>query len=234
MAERDDEGFLARWSRRKQAAREAEREPEPEQDAPPAPARAGHAPAQPHEPERPPALPDPATLDASSDFSVFLGRDVPIETHRQALRRLWRLDPLYNRIDGLDDYCEDYTDKAKVVKGMRTAYKVGRGMLEQIGEPAVSPDAPAPTERAPATAEGKLAPPPEAPSGGGGLPSPVEAASLQPASAELLASDGPKTAVGAPPDRPDARAVPRAGPRPVRGGAAQHDATVPRPLPKRG
>lgn len=142
MAERDDEGFLARWSRRKQAARQAEREPQAEPGVPqdpPGPAGA-NALEPPPEADRAPALPDPATLDASSDFSVFLGRDVPIETHRAALRRLWRLDPLYNRMDGLDDYCEDYTDKAKVVKGLRTAYKVGRGMLEQLGEAAARPD----------------------------------------------------------------------------------------------
>lgn len=145
MAERDDEGFLARWSRRKQAARQAEREPEAEPDAPPAPTGPAGANAlePPPQADRPSALPDPATLDASSDFSVFLGRDVPIETHRAALRRLWRLDPIYNRMDGLDDYCEDYTDQARVVKGLRTAYKVGRGMLDRGG------DAAAPSDEAP-------------------------------------------------------------------------------------
>jgi hypothetical protein len=133
MAERDDDGFLTRWSRRKQAAREAARQPQAAEskarlsdDAPETEA--------PHELTEIAELPDPDTLDASSNFSVFLRRDVPLETHQKALRRLWRLDPIYNRIDGLDDYCEDYTDQAKVVKGLRTAYKVGRGMLEQIGD----------------------------------------------------------------------------------------------------
>ena len=148
MAERDDEGFLARWSRRKQAARAAEGEPGRRDDAPP-PTRAAdvEAPERSRAADPTPDLPDPETLDASSDFSVFLGRDVPIETHRQALRRLWRLDPIYNRVDGLDDYCEDYTDTAKVVKGLRTAYKVGRGLLEQIGDAEARPD------QAPRTAE---------------------------------------------------------------------------------
>ena len=141
MAERHDEGFLARWSRRKQAAREAGTEPEPQHGAPQGPTRAADADAAqgPDVADRAPALPDPSTLDASSDFSVFLGRDVPIETHRAALRRLWRLDPFYNRHDGLSDYCEDFTDQAKVVKGLRTAYKVGRGLLGQAEEAAAHP-----------------------------------------------------------------------------------------------
>jgi hypothetical protein len=145
MAERD-ETFLARWSRRKQAAREAEREQEPQHSAPQGPTRAtdADAAARPDAADRTPALPDPSTLDASSDFSVFLGRDVPVETHRAALRRLWRLDPFYNRHDGLSDYCEDFTDQAKVMKGLRTAYKVGRGLLGQADKAAAHPgEAPA-------------------------------------------------------------------------------------------
>jgi hypothetical protein len=159
MAERRDEGFLTRWSRRKQAARAAEREQEPQHSAPQGPARTADANApqgptraaepdaaqRPDAADRAPALPDPSTLDASSDFSVFLGRDVPIETHRAALRRLWRLDPFYNRLDGLSDYCEDFTDQAKVVKGLRTAYKVGRGLLERSGD--AHPDEAPATER---------------------------------------------------------------------------------------
>ena len=135
MAERD-ESFLARWSRRKQAAREAEREQEPQHSAPQEPTRAADAGAAQRPDATGPAaaLPDPATLDASSDFSVFLGRDVPIETHRAALRRLWRVDPFYNRHDGLSDYMEDFTDQARAVKGPRTAYRVGRGFLKQAGE----------------------------------------------------------------------------------------------------
>jgi hypothetical protein len=142
MAERRDESFLARWSRRKQAAREAGTEPEPQHGAPQPPTHAADADAaeRPDAADRAPALPDPSTLDASSDFSVFLGRDVPIETHRAALRRLWRLDPFYNRHDGLSDYCEDFTDQAKAVKGLRTAYKIGRGLLGQADKAAAHPD----------------------------------------------------------------------------------------------
>jgi hypothetical protein len=147
MAERRDENFLARWSRRKQAARVAEREDEAQQRAPQGPTRAADAVSPELDAaERAPALPDPATLDASSDFSVFLGKEVPVETQRAALRRLWRLDPFYSRQDGLSDYCEDFTDQARVVRGLRTAYKVGRGMLEQTGEAAAHADEAPPTQ----------------------------------------------------------------------------------------
>jgi Protein of unknown function (DUF3306) len=139
MAERRDENFLARWSRRKQAARAAERAEEAQPSTPTRAADTGVS-ERADAPDGAPALPDPATLDASSDFSAFLGRDVPIETHRAALRRLWRLDPFYNRLDGLSDYAEDFTDPARVARGLRTAYKVGRGMLEQTGDAAAHPD----------------------------------------------------------------------------------------------
>jgi Protein of unknown function (DUF3306) len=155
MAERRDENFLARWSRRKQAARAAEREQEAQHSAPTRAADTGVA-ERVDASDGAPALPDPATLDASSDFSAFLGRDVPLETHRAALRRLWRLDPLYNRVDGLDDYCADFTDQATVVRGLRTAYKVGRGMLEQTGDAAAHPDE-APAIQAPGDESQRIA-----------------------------------------------------------------------------
>lgn len=157
MAERD-ETFLARWSRRKQAAREAEREPEPQHSAPQAPTRAADADAAQRPDAAGPAaaLPDPATLDASSDFSVFLGRDVPIETHRAALRRLWRVDPFYNTHDGLSDYLEDFTDQARAVKNLRTAYRVGRGFLKQAGGARDHPD-PAPALQQPRGDEQRIA-----------------------------------------------------------------------------
>jgi hypothetical protein len=137
VAEREDEGFLARWSQRKRAARQTDQGAAPDPVEPPVPAPAPEAmPPETRDPSPAAALPDPATLDASSDFSPFLRQDVPVDLHRQALRRLWRLDPIYNRLDGLDDYCEDYTDKATVVKGMRTAYRVGRGFLERAADAA--------------------------------------------------------------------------------------------------
>ena len=47
-------------------------------------------------------------LHITSDFTVFLGEGVPIRLHRQAMRKLWRLDPLFGRLDGLNEYNEDF------------------------------------------------------------------------------------------------------------------------------
>lgn len=155
MAERDDGGLLARWSQRKAAARRGELEPEAEAAVEPAPA----TPAPEAEPAEPalPDLPDPDTLDASSDFKAFLKPGVPPELKIRALRRLWRVDPFYSRHDGLDDCCGDFTDSARVVKDLKTVYKVGRGMIERI----IEADTASPPPAAPSQAE--IAPKPAAP-----------------------------------------------------------------------
>jgi hypothetical protein len=125
----DDEDFLSRWSRRKTEARRV-REPRPEEAA-------GLAEPEPM-PETPalpvPELPDPATLDAGSDFKAFLAPNVPGDLRRAALRRLWRLNPIINSLDGLDDHyvTQDFTDAATVLPGLRTIYRVGKGMVDAV------------------------------------------------------------------------------------------------------
>ena len=58
--------------------------------------------------------------------------------HRQALRTLWRCDPIFSLRDGLTAYDEDYTAIGKVEQVVRTA-RVGQGYLaKQIREQ--SPD----------------------------------------------------------------------------------------------
>ena len=52
-------------------------------------------------------LPDPATLEAGSDFSAFMAPGVSGPLRRQALKRLWATGN-YNVRDGLDDYDADY------------------------------------------------------------------------------------------------------------------------------
>jgi Protein of unknown function (DUF3306) len=135
MAEGREESLLARWSRRKQAARSGE--PEQPSESQPAAAEEEVRPAQTEAPapEPPPDLPDPESLDAASDFKPFLRPGVPVETHRAALRRLWRLDPFYSRHDGLTDYAEDFS-KQPALEGIRTAYRVGRGLLDQLDKAA--------------------------------------------------------------------------------------------------
>ncbi|SLN60501.1 hypothetical protein OCH7691_02663 [Oceanibacterium hippocampi] len=80
------------------------------------------------------ALPDPEAMERDGDFTVFMKKDVPDAVRRLALRRLWRLDPVLANVDGLVDYGDDFTDAARVIPGMKTAYKVGRGFLKELTE----------------------------------------------------------------------------------------------------
>ena len=116
----DGEGFLGRWSRRKAEAREPSEEP-----------AASEAPETEAEPETidPADLPDLDSLDASSDFSVFMRDGVPASLRTLALRKLWRLNPTLANLDGLVDYGEDLTGSFKVVAKLKSAYEVGKGFL---------------------------------------------------------------------------------------------------------
>ena len=105
------EGFLSRWSRRKEAVREGQRV-EPEPTAAPAPARAAAAVAAEPTPTAPPAPPPPTLEEAQAltpqdDFSRFVRADVPPDVKNAALKKLFA-DPHFNEMDGLDIYIDDY------------------------------------------------------------------------------------------------------------------------------
>jgi hypothetical protein len=126
------EGFLGRWSQRKQAVREGK--PMQEPAAPTVQPLAGGAGAQPLKPvvgadqhqldkaaERPqtgeppeseavklPTLEDVQTLTPQSDFSAFVAREVPSDVRNAAMKKLFA-DPHYSLIDGMDIYLEDYS-----------------------------------------------------------------------------------------------------------------------------
>ncbi len=143
-----DGGFLSRWSERKREASERQRpdpSADPEKAAEARGAEAGAAgegsPAEPQEKDFDPKdLPDIETLSRDSDFSVFMHEKVPDALRRRALRRLWRVDPVFAHLDGMNDYDEDYTDAALVVEGLKTVYQVGKGMLvEEPDEAAPAP-----------------------------------------------------------------------------------------------
>ena len=143
----EDEPFLARWNRRKATARRqvGPMDAEPAIDdrpevspgnrlAPAAeePKEEGDAPATQIDPD---SLPDIDSLDEASDFSVFMQDGVPEALRTRALRKLWRLDPAFNVVDGLVEYGEDFTDLTAVAEGIKTAYKVGKGMVDDNEEP---------------------------------------------------------------------------------------------------
>jgi len=106
----NDESGLARWSRRKAAARQGSstRDGETADESLLAP-ESGNQPddisiANLTDQDMPPL----ESLDEQSDYSGFLSPGVSEKLRRQALRKLFHLD-LYNVTDGLDDYAEDYT-----------------------------------------------------------------------------------------------------------------------------
>jgi hypothetical protein len=150
-----EESFLSRWSQRKAEAR---KRPAAE------PVALEHAPAEPILEEPAPAgeatptgdppkleLPDLDSLGPSSDYRPFMRPEVSADLRRDALRRLWRSNSIINTPDGLDDpyVTGDFTDRAVVVAGLRTLYKVGRGIAEAADALA---EAGAPQERAAAEA----------------------------------------------------------------------------------
>ena len=125
------DGFLGRWSQRKQAARSGR--PLEEADLSPPLAETGttHTPAAPvvdaasrtaakpdtlvsksdtPEPEAPapPTMQDVAALHADSDFTPFVARAVAPEVRNAAMKKLFA-DPHFNVMDGLDTYIDDYT-----------------------------------------------------------------------------------------------------------------------------
>ncbi|MDT8326333.1 MAG: DUF3306 domain-containing protein [Roseovarius sp.] len=79
-------------------------------------------------------LPDPDAMGPGDDFRAFMAKAVPDRLRRRALRRLWTSNPALANLDGLLDYGEDFTDKAKVLEHMQTAYQVGKGMTAHVEE----------------------------------------------------------------------------------------------------
>jgi hypothetical protein len=188
--------FLARWSRRKAAARRGAAEPDPAApgDAPaPPPVPPAGAPARPEGGEPAPAeartgpdpmpLPDPDTLDAASDLRPFLEPGVPAELRRRALRRMWRINPIIATPDGLDDYyvVNDFSDASTAVAGLKTLYRVGRGMLAAAEEEAEPPARP---EEARPAALAEAEPPRTEPLPEPSSTAPAEAVAARPAAAD--------------------------------------------------
>ncbi|HVZ45450.1 MAG TPA: DUF3306 domain-containing protein [Ramlibacter sp.] len=119
-----DEGFLARWSRRKDAVREGKEvqaepaaEPQPasvpasvpaSQPSPAAADSAGKAREDGQAAVPLPTLEDVRSLTPESDFSRFVAAEVPEDVKNAAVRKLFS-DPHFNRMDRLDVYIDDYS-----------------------------------------------------------------------------------------------------------------------------
>ena len=135
----EGEGFVARWSRLKRAG------DEPRSGDVTAGAEPAAAPAAAAElPDETIELPSIEDLTRESDFTGFMRKGVPVELKHQALRKLWRSDPVFANLDGLLEYGDDYSAPWKTGAAVRTLYRIGKGMVDSAEETAESPaDAPA-------------------------------------------------------------------------------------------
>src|SRR5882672_6648856 len=135
----DDKGFLARWSQRKQEAKQPERET-PVADAEIAAAPATEAEAAPEFDLS--SLPTIEELTSETDITAFLRKGVPEHLRNAALRKSWALDPaIRNYVNPALDYAYDWNTPGGVPGNseLGTGIDVAR-MVSQImgtGEPAV-------------------------------------------------------------------------------------------------
>ncbi len=128
MAERDEDGFIERWSRRKRGE-SLPGAPETETETTTVLPQSEEA-SDSGDPEVIAKLPDLDSLTEETDFTAFLQDGVPEALRRKALRRLWRLNPVFANLDGLNDYDEDYSAGGIIAENIKTIYKVGKGYLD--------------------------------------------------------------------------------------------------------
>ena len=131
----ENDGFASRWSKRKRAAQKEEALEDDLQLA---------------NLEREPALRegnedeelteadfddvDFSKLDKESDYTRFIKANVPAAIQKKALRQLWASDSVFEVLDGMNDYDEDFTGNGLAGNVLKTAYKVGKGYLSDEDE----------------------------------------------------------------------------------------------------
>jgi Protein of unknown function (DUF3306) len=139
-------GRLARWSQRKAAARRGDPPPAEGDDVVKRVATHDQQPSDPISKvtdaaaspesvapdEDVPELPPIEALTFQSDYTAFMAKNVPEALRRAALRKLWQSDPVLANLDGLNDYDEDYHLVDTSITAAQTAYKVGKGYLEEV------------------------------------------------------------------------------------------------------
>ncbi len=72
---------------------------------------------------------DLETLSYDSDYELFLKKGVPEELKNQAMRKLWRSNPVLANVDGLNDYDENFADPA--LNTFTSIWQVGKGFLTE-------------------------------------------------------------------------------------------------------
>jgi hypothetical protein len=137
-----DKSFLARWSQRKQEAKQ----PEPRADVPEAEACPAPEPVAANESEPEfdlSSLPKLEEMTSTTDLTGFLRKGVPEHLRNAALRKSWALDPaILNYVDPALEYAYDWNTPG----GVPGSSEIGAGldvarMVSQImgGGPAIEP-----------------------------------------------------------------------------------------------
>ncbi|MFK4487646.1 DUF3306 domain-containing protein [Bradyrhizobium sp. USDA 336] len=99
-----EEDFLARWSRRKQQSRAEPSKPAPAQPEPPPETKEDETELDLS------SLPSIDEINAATDITAFLGKGIPRELSRAALRRAWATDPAIRDFVGLAENAWDFND----------------------------------------------------------------------------------------------------------------------------
>jgi hypothetical protein len=135
-----DKGFLARWSQRKQEAKQ----PEPSQARSAAETVESSSLPTPQDEDVTPefdlsTLPKLEELTASTDMSAFLRKGVPEHLRNAALQKSWALDPaIRNYVNPALEYAYDWNTPGGVPGGgeLGAGVDVARLVSQIMGEPA--------------------------------------------------------------------------------------------------
>lgn len=120
-----DGGFLSRWSERKRGGAAAETQPAPNSED----TNKTEDEKAWSEEEVQAKLAEVEAMKQGDDFKPLLAGALPEVVKRAALRKLWRSNPVFGILDGLNDYDLDYTIKPGVVENLRSAYQAGKGYV---------------------------------------------------------------------------------------------------------
>ena len=135
-----DKGFLARWSQRKQEAKQ----PEPKPDAPTDENTESSGSPAPQGDDVTPefdlsTLPKLEELTGSTDITAFLRKGVPEHLRNAALQKSWALDPaIRNYVNPALEYAYDWNAPGGVPGGgeLGAGFDVARLVSQIMGEPA--------------------------------------------------------------------------------------------------
>lgn len=144
MQDESDESFMGRWSRRKRSEAETADQADPQtpenmpagelvEDA----VDAEISEERQLELDTNRAAAEAVDLEAikyESDLSVFYKEGVPAFLKRAAMQKMWRTDPIFANVDGLNDYDQDFNVIDKVLKEFKSAWQVGRGYAPLVKE----------------------------------------------------------------------------------------------------